>query len=46
VEVGDTVEPFAGANTSIGTLFLRTDTRQEMDDIMKNIDKYINIVLE
>ena len=46
VEVGDTVEPFAGANTSIGTLFLRTDTRQEMDDILKNIDKYINIVLE
>lgn len=46
VEVGDTVEPFAGANTSIGTLFLRTETRQELDDILKNIDKYINIVLE
>ena len=46
VEVGDTVEPFAGANTSIGTLFLRTETRQEMDGILKNIDKYINIVLE
>lgn len=46
VEVGNPVEPFAGANTSIGTLFLRTDTRQELDDILKNIDKYINIVLE
>jgi biotin carboxylase len=46
VEVGDTVEPFAGANTSFGTLFLRTDTRQEMDAILKSIDKYINIVLE
>lgn len=46
VEARDLVEPFAGANTSIGTLFLRTDTRQEMDVILKNIDKYINIVLE
>lgn len=46
VEVGNPVEPFSGANTAIGTLFLRTNTRQEMDVIMKNIDKYINIVLE
>ena len=46
VKVGDTVEPFAGANTSFGTLFLRTDTRQEMDTLLKNIDKYIKIVLE
>lgn len=46
VEIGDAVEPFAGANTSFGTLFLRTDTRQEMDAILKSIGKYINIVLE
>ena len=46
VKVGSPVEPFAGANTSIGTLFLRTDTRQEMDVALKTIDKYINIVLE
>lgn len=46
VKAGDTVEPFAGANTSFGTLFLRTDTRQEMDTLLKNIDKYIKIVLE
>lgn len=46
VEVGGPVEPFAGANTSLGTLFLRTETRREMDDILKSIDKYLCIVLE
>lgn len=46
VKKGDKIVPFTGANTSLGTLFLRTDTRQEMDAILKNIDKYINIVLE
>ena len=46
VKAGDPVEPFAGANTSIGTLFLRTETRQEMDAILQNMDNYINIVLE
>lgn len=46
VEIGDIVEPFVGANTSLGTLFLRADTRQEMDAILKSIDKYINISLE
>ena len=46
VKKGDKIVPFTGANTSLGTLFLRTDTRQEMDTILKSIDKYINIVLE
>ena len=46
VRTGDFVEPFLGANSSLGSLFLRADTRQEMDAILKNIDKYINIVLE
>ncbi len=46
VKAGDSVEPFSGANTSLGTLFLRTETRQEMDAILGNIGQYINIVLE
>jgi len=46
IESGDAVEPFAGANTSLGTLFLRTNTRQEMDIILKDIDKFVKIVLK
>lgn len=43
---GDEIVPFTGANTSLGTLFLRAETRKEMEAIMQNIDKYITIVLE
>ena len=43
---GDEIVPFTGANTSLGTLFLRTETRKEMDTILQNMDKYISIVLE
>lgn len=46
VERGDVVEPFAGANTSLGTLFLRTDSRQEMDDELSCINERVSIVLE
>lgn len=34
VKQGEVVEPFAGANNAIGTLFLKFDTRQEMDDAL------------
>lgn len=43
---GDTVEPFTGANTSLGTLFLRTDTREEMDAILSSIHNKITIKLQ
>lgn len=46
VSSGDTVEPFAGANTSLGTLFLKADSQQKLDAVLSNIDKYISIVLE
>lgn len=42
---GDTVEPFTGANTSLGTLFLRTDTRDEMDAILNSIHNKVTIKL-
>jgi len=42
---GDTVEPFTGANTSLGTLFLRTDTREEMDVILSSVYNKITIKL-
>lgn len=43
---GDAVEPFTGANTSLGTLFLRTDTREEMDAILSSIHNKITIKLQ
>ena len=46
VTVGAIVEPFAGANTSLGTLFLRTNSKKEMDAVLSEIDKYVKIVLE
>lgn len=45
VKAGDKIEPFTGANTSLGTLFLRTETREELDYILANIDKYIQFKL-
>ena len=46
VKKGDRIFSFTGANTSLGTLFLRADTRAEMDEVLKEIDKYITISLE
>ncbi len=46
IRPGDTVQPFAGANNSLGTLFLRTDTRAEMDALLNNIGKYVKINLQ
>ena len=46
VMAGDMVEPFAGANTSLGTLFLRAESREELDEVLKDMEKYVTIVLE
>lgn len=40
---GDEIEVFMGANQSLGTLFLRFDTREELDNALVNIKKHINI---
>lgn len=43
---GDHIYPFTGANNSLGTIFLKFDTRREIDDALKNIDKLISIKLK
>ena len=43
---GDMVEPFSGANNSLGTLFLRTETRAEMDTLLNTINQNIRIQLQ
>lgn len=44
-EVGDSVEPFSGANTSLGNVFLRTDTREEMDYLLKKINDNVQLLI-
>jgi biotin carboxylase len=46
VNVGDSVEPFSGANNAIGTLFLRFDTRQQMDDALIHQKNWLKVVVE
>ena len=45
VEKGDHIVPFTGANTSLGTLFLRAETREELDSVLENINNNVRIVL-
>ena len=45
VEKGDHIVPFTGANTSLGTLFLRADTREELDRELANINNNVRIRL-
>lgn len=45
VKEGDLVHPFTGANTSLGTLFLRADSREELNKVVDEIDNYIKIIL-
>lgn len=43
---GDFVEPFTGANMSLGDMFLRFDSREELDDVMSKSKEWLTIELE
>lgn len=45
-KVGDYVQPFTGANMSLGDIFLRFDSREQLDDIMSKSDEWLKIILE
>lgn len=45
-QAGDIVEPFMGANNSLGTLFLRFDSRQELEKALISQDEWIQILLK
>jgi len=45
VKAGDAVQPFTGANQSLGTIFLRFDNRQELDRFVQSPTSYISIVV-
>ena len=46
VQKGDKVLPFTGANMSLGDMFLRFDSREELDDVMSKVNEWMNIELE
>lgn len=46
VKPGEYVEAFTGANTAIGTLFLRFSSYEEMSNIMENYRSYVQIIVD
>lgn len=45
VNKGDIVDAFTGANKSLGTLVLRFETQEELEEKLKNIKKYVEVIL-
>lgn len=43
---GDIVRPFTGADMSLGDIFLKFDSRCELDDVMSRSQKWISVELE
>ena len=43
---GDKVLPFTGANMSLGDMFLRFESRKELDAVMGRQNEWLNIELE
>lgn len=46
VKSGDFVKPFTGANMALGNLFLRFDTRKELDEVTSRVNDWLHIELE
>lgn len=45
IKEGDMVEGFSGANKAIGTLVLRADTRNELDEAVRNWHNWIKLII-
>lgn len=46
VNKGDKVDMFKGANNAIGTLFLRFETREELDNALADQHRWLKIIVE
>ncbi len=46
IKPGDVVQPFTGANTSLGDIFLRFDSRKELDEIMGKTHEWLRIEMK
>lgn len=45
-KTGDKVLPFTGANMALGDMFLRFDSRKELNEVMSKSREWLHIVLE
>ena len=43
MDIGDFVKPLTGANTALGNLFLRFDSREELDKIISESNDWLFI---
>ena len=46
VKDGDRVSGFSGANEAIGTLVLKFDNREKMEDVLKKQNEYLKVILK
>lgn len=46
VKAGEKVRGFTGANEAVGTLVLRFDTEEKLEEVMNNISNYIQILIK
>ena len=46
VVTGQKIEGFSGANNAIGTLFLKFNTRNELEDNLRNINQFVKIIVK
>lgn len=46
IKKGDLVNAFSAANFAIGTLILRFDNNEMLEEVMSNIDCYVRVVLQ
>ena len=46
IEEGTTVGGFEAANEAIGTLVLRFDSQERIEEVLGNQNKYVNVVLK
>ena len=46
VKPGDYVKPFTGANRALGDIFLKFDSRQELEYIMSKSSEWLHIDLD
>ena len=45
IESGDSVGGFSGANEAIGTLVLKFDTQERLNEVLKNQNDYVRVIL-
>lgn len=46
VEAGDEIKGFTGANEAVGTLVLRFETADKLEEVMNNISEYVKILIK